>query len=56
MSRPKIGSVTAVAASGENGTRLIHRRTVSQAAADGRANPERDEDRQRHEGDAGEWR
>ena len=33
MSRLKIGSTTAVAASGENGTRFCHSRTVSQAAA-----------------------
>ena len=31
MSRPKIGSVTAIAASGENGTRLIQSSTVSHA-------------------------
>ena len=33
MSRPKTGSVTALAVSGENGTRLIQSRTVSQPAA-----------------------
>ena len=45
MSRPKIGSVTAPAPAGSNGTRFSQRRIVSQVAATDAADRERDEDR-----------
>ena len=56
MSRPKTGSVTTPWPSGENGTWLVHSRTVSQADETDPPTIEGDEDRDRGQGHPGERR